>query len=900
MASLISGLAKEIFQILKGSGRVLSLFDEHGNKVFEPESAQSFFAEPDKLMVTINADGADSSLNMYVSETSDIDDMKKMIDTMRIVATRYNFLFNIRKYGKELNPKDFAFRATPMVESMYGSSKTSYQNIGKSKLIVRHTSRVNEESRGSRSRRISSIFVETAEGERFKFPNVSLHGARAFAKHLDSGGDSRDNYSTFIFDECDKQQLVSGFRRRIRKLGESNEEIAELNSLLKNVVEESKSKIMKAKGNRFYSGIVEQITKAPNHIGPLKSEIAEQAKQLRGLLAIDEQSALFDSLDAVASIILEMKQMNPINFEEETMLKTYVSEQVELLDDLVESLIGEFGLEEGVHFERLPSGVSLLDEALLEQTSILTDGISGLTLQESAQDKFLAYATQWTTKRLQGAGLSPDEINKEMPKQAEELAMGLKQVVSGNLPITIKNNSLPKFPDPRAGIMFKLDKVIEPGSGLKNDALFNYISAISHNIEHGKNLDQNERFFATRIADLVDKHAIKDEAIMPEMNELEEWMKGYGLQESPQIGDLSHLGYRGVVSRSEAQAYTKVHQEMNVPEYMKVTGNKDFETSRLQDGSALDPDEMTYSMNYLQDSVEHYLRKLFTYEGVKYENLDLTDLADTFIDEQVKPYLEKIGFVFTANESLDEDLFADDLNEEVEESVLNGMINDALSKLNPNDYTGIFTGDDEYEEGTNLMYKVASIIGDEISSQIHNLDVDNILELARAAWSNKTESVIDEAGNYPDDYNDNANPHNGNSFAGSTEEEDVFEYMINCIDDPNGPVGRVTSEWFDGEDDNAVLEDLVSEVIGKAEHYSENRWDVNVVEDSRDQFEKAARQALIKKFGLDGKVAESNVNAGDDAIDADQGDDFVDDISYKQDAAGDAEDIARLRKLAGL
>lgn len=953
MASLISGLAKEIFQILKGSGRTLSLFDEHGNKVFEPESAQSFFAEPDKLMVTINADGADSSLNMYVSETSDIDSMKKMIDTMRVIATRYNFLFNIRKYGKELNPKDFAFRATPMVESMYGSAKTSYQNIGKSKLIVRHSARVNEETRGARSRRINSIFVETAEGERFKFPNVSLHGARAFAKHLDAGGDSRDSYSSFIFQECDKQNTVSGFRRHIRKLGEENQQIAELNSLLKNVVEESKNRIVKAKGNRFYNGIVEQISNAPNRIGPLKSEIAEQANALKSLLAIDEQSALFDSLDAVAAIILEMKQMDNINFEAESLVKTFVAEDNALLDDLVESLVGEFGLEEGVHFERGANGIEVLDESLLEQTAILTDGITGLTLQESAKDAFLTYAMQWTKARMSAAGADPLDIEKQLPAQAEQLATGFKQIVAGNLPLNIKNKDMPKFPNPIAGIMFKLDKVVAPGSGMQNDALSNYLSDISHKIEHGKQLAPNERFFATKVADLVDKQMLKDSAIMPEMNALEEWMD--------QV--------------TEANPYDVLPMDTKVEQALHVIDAEQLAYMIGEIYGELDPDDGPLSRRVLEDAMAEYLR-----EKLGDDNVDLARYEDMIageLDQNIIPEFQDWGYEITTNEGLDETLFNEEqLSEELSDDEVLEMVKDAISRIDSRDYYGVVSGDDEYDDGMALLHAVGKLIAGDISTMVSNLDVDDIIKIAREAWTKDwskptTEGEIDEAGNYPDGYDERNNPHaqvDPNDEIG----EHVKEYLIQAAHNPpaGSVLAKVDASWFDGENDNEVIDDLASDLLHEAgvdadrafgeeygsdyirDYYTEFlQAAVKVIrekfqlgeaqldergEDMRGTNEMTYRQLALTIPGFVAKTEEKTVDAvfarmqefymdsramgpvmhqqadrikadiakalglTEEGPSADMGDDFVSDISYNGDSNEDADYIARLRKLAGI
>lgn len=955
MASLVNGMAKEIFQILKGSGRTLSLFDEHGNKVFEPESAISFFAEPDKLMVTINQDGSDSSLNMYVSEVTDIDDIKKMIDTLRVTATRHNFLFNIRKYGRELNPKDFAFTATPMVESMYGSTKTSYQNIGKSKIIVRHSAKVSEEVRGARSRRISSIFVETAQGERFKFPNTSLHGARAFAKHLDAGGDPRDNYSTYVFAECDKQQTINGFRRRIRKLGEANEDIAELGTLLKKVVEESKSKITKAKGNRFYSGIVESIKNAPNHIGPLRAEIAEQANQLKTLLAIDETSALFPALESVATIILEMKQMEPINFEETTLLKTFVSEQAEAIEDLVESLVGEFGLEEGVHFERSEAGVSMLDESAYEQAQLYTSGKTALTLQESAQDKFLAYATHWVKNRLKNAGMDQLEMSKADPHaQAAELAQGLKQVVAGNLPITIKSGDSPKFANPVAAIAYKLDKILAPGSGLKNDALFNFISAIDYKLSHGDSMDANERFFAQKLADIVDKHAMKDEAIMPEMNELEEWMKGYGLQEAGPYDVVSgDSKFEEALDNFDMEAFL---------EYANSDLNKQMDFD--------DPEDRFISRNAVESMVRHYLDQVINYMSKDEIEIDRYEpQIDAFVDSDVIPALGNIGITVQANEGLDESLFKDELNEELDENQLKQMILDALKQIDSGDYYGVISGDDEYEDGMNLMRQVGKVIGYEIRNQIENLDVDDIIEMARQVWTNQTESaepIVEDA------YDDKA-------VEVIEEYKDLIAYLI--TNRKTQMIKLTEPEEFDEQTTDELVEDLISDTLGHAAQeitktYGEDwglaflqhdrgaykelwlftfnqledifpidkslvsipestidearGYDANAVKEINMRHLKHTIDSFVRKlntndpqivydamaeFYMDSrsmgplfyeykpeimKAITNAMKVTEDAIDADMGDDFVQDITYKQDAASEADYIARLRKLAGI
>jgi len=90
---------------------------------------------------------------------------------------------------------------------MYGTSRSSYENDGDVRLIVRHSDRVDPEQRGSRSRKIRAMYLETVEGERLKLPYNSLRYGRAMARHVSEGGSLADDfgqYITSIAEECSK------------------------------------------------------------------------------------------------------------------------------------------------------------------------------------------------------------------------------------------------------------------------------------------------------------------------------------------------------------------------------------------------------------------------------------------------------------------------------------------------------------------------------------------------------------------------------------------------------------------------------------------------------------------------------------------------------------------------
>ena len=82
---------------------------------------------------------------------------------------------------------------------MFGSSKTSQQTLENVRILVRHKVPVSEEVRGSRTRHISSIFLE-CNGERMRFQHNYLPGARAMAQHMAHGGSMGDKVGSYIIE----------------------------------------------------------------------------------------------------------------------------------------------------------------------------------------------------------------------------------------------------------------------------------------------------------------------------------------------------------------------------------------------------------------------------------------------------------------------------------------------------------------------------------------------------------------------------------------------------------------------------------------------------------------------------------------------------------------------------
>ena len=112
-----------------------------------------------------------------------------------------------------------------------GSLKTSYIQLPENtKLIIKHSKGVNEEVRGSRSRNIKALFIENSAGERFRFPQKYLQGAKAMANHVSHGGTPYDAIGESIIKLCEEVAQCTQFLRHVRTnklVNEGNEHIVE-------------------------------------------------------------------------------------------------------------------------------------------------------------------------------------------------------------------------------------------------------------------------------------------------------------------------------------------------------------------------------------------------------------------------------------------------------------------------------------------------------------------------------------------------------------------------------------------------------------------------------------------------------------------------------------------------
>ena len=116
----------------------------------------------------------------------------------------------------------------PVSEGLTGTSKRSYENLDKTRLIIRHSGKVDETVPGSRSRQIQSLFIENEDGERFKYPMTHLAGARAMTRHVANGGRPHDDFGQHIIQTSEDIAKLNSFSRYASNKDQLNDNASDI------------------------------------------------------------------------------------------------------------------------------------------------------------------------------------------------------------------------------------------------------------------------------------------------------------------------------------------------------------------------------------------------------------------------------------------------------------------------------------------------------------------------------------------------------------------------------------------------------------------------------------------------------------------------------------------------
>jgi len=265
-------IGKDLFDKIRGRFTSVTIGGEDGKVTNEPSKARFFDFEYSESSRALG------NVSIQISE----DDGLTIIYSKDIVANEdsvtkdnwFNFLKDMRQFSKKrlldfdvrditksnLTKRDYKFLSKKrfgddnMNESkLYGTARTSYQKVGEARIMIKHTENVNLEASNPRTKKIGTIYIESAGGERFKYPFKHLSGARAMARHVSEGGNLYDDFGSHIIGLSEEMAKLRKFKSYMGRSAVMAESLSEYVDVVKDRINTVRKTITSLQKPKFYA-----------------------------------------------------------------------------------------------------------------------------------------------------------------------------------------------------------------------------------------------------------------------------------------------------------------------------------------------------------------------------------------------------------------------------------------------------------------------------------------------------------------------------------------------------------------------------------------------------------------------------------------------------------------------
>ena len=254
--------ARQLYDLLVAQDFEPEALDAAGKPAADPADADiiSFdYSTPEKNYgtVVVAMDG-ENNLDMYfgdnMARAMEGDDRSAWYDFLylvRMFAKRNLLTFNVKNLSRlKYNMKTMAAVKESLFEGYYGNRKISYSDQpNRARLVIKHSKTLGEDD--ARFRHIESLYVENAEGERFRVPSRSLTHGRMLARHVAEGGTPYDAFGIHITEIVDEMKTLGNFVRAARHQNYTGEAAHMVEAAIRHYAE-LKAKAKKMIGRRGY------------------------------------------------------------------------------------------------------------------------------------------------------------------------------------------------------------------------------------------------------------------------------------------------------------------------------------------------------------------------------------------------------------------------------------------------------------------------------------------------------------------------------------------------------------------------------------------------------------------------------------------------------------------------
>ena len=305
-----NNIATDLFYKIRSRFKGLKLGDDAGSITINPEQARFFdfdYNEGDKNIGHVSISLAEpNSMKVYFSNgiTEGMDDPQKdnwygFLKELRKFSKRRLLAFDTRDIAKDnLDQRDYAFLSqysNPQADSdtivkpvgenkmnestLYGTKKQSFQKLEDTRLIIKHSKTLADDTEmkpGDRSRNIAALFVENSQGERFKYPFIHLAGARAMQRHVANGGAPYDAIGESIIKMSEEIAQLKSFTGYVVRNDLMNSDTNSVVERSKGQLDSLRERIAKIAKQPHYESYIESF-QAPEAM-EVPDDVMEQFK----------------------------------------------------------------------------------------------------------------------------------------------------------------------------------------------------------------------------------------------------------------------------------------------------------------------------------------------------------------------------------------------------------------------------------------------------------------------------------------------------------------------------------------------------------------------------------------------------------------------------------------------
>lgn len=213
------------------------------------------------VSISLNDEGEKPALSVIWNKDPDDDSWLKFLEELSTFAQSHGMDFDLQNPAQSNLDKRDPIGESKMIESrLFGTSKTSFQDMGEAKIIVKHTQPVNYNAPNGRTQHIERIFIENAVGERFAYPVKHLNGARALARHVAEGGTPYDDIGQHIVGLSEELSKLRFFKNYVDRSPVISENMGTIQSKVVERIDQIKKEIHSLQTPRYYTEFRESFT----------------------------------------------------------------------------------------------------------------------------------------------------------------------------------------------------------------------------------------------------------------------------------------------------------------------------------------------------------------------------------------------------------------------------------------------------------------------------------------------------------------------------------------------------------------------------------------------------------------------------------------------------------------